>query len=157
MAQAFLKDCLLLKIRHSPKYVMHPSISLFVHERESKVEDDCVVMSHNKLFDESKFWAYGFYDITDVAEVRETGKTFVECATVIAVLNNLCEGIFYSYVILFTIIVFSSLTFYHWVFIYINISFYYDYIMIFSYVIIYSPNFLLFQVWQKKMQSLRLL
>ncbi|KAL6599627.1 hypothetical protein ACP70R_045764 [Stipagrostis hirtigluma subsp. patula] len=79
------------------QYVMHPSMSKFVlpHLYGGRVEDGCTVESHgySKKLGKSKIPSYGFFDITDVDELRVKGKGFVEYAAIIFLLQTLCKGL----------------------------------------------------------------
>ncbi|KAL6637249.1 hypothetical protein ACP70R_024821 [Stipagrostis hirtigluma subsp. patula] len=85
------------KIILTKQYVMHPFISQFVCQNfyGGNVEDGCTVESHayNKKVDETKLPPYGFFDITQVAELRVKGKDFVEYAVLVFLLQKLCKGL----------------------------------------------------------------
>ncbi|KAL6654461.1 hypothetical protein ACP70R_007926 [Stipagrostis hirtigluma subsp. patula] len=85
------------KIILSKQYVMHPFISQFVRQNfyGGNVEDGCTVESHayNKQVDKTKLPSYGFFDITQVDELRVKGKDFVEYVVLVFLLQKLYKGL----------------------------------------------------------------
>jgi hypothetical protein len=82
------------------QYAMDPSISLFVREHFYAGEVEDASHDFNKqLVDKSKLAPYGFFDITDVDELNIKGKGFVECAVIIFLLQRLCKGNVFSFLV----------------------------------------------------------